>query len=116
MIFLLVFGIILILLSASYLIPFVFIITLHANSISSIAPFPLICAIGAMALGFYLIQRYKTTKKSQKTNQNETVPIANVGCNNSSTEDELAKYLKMFEQGLITQEEYEAKKKQILGL
>lgn len=54
----------------------------------------------------------------QKAKQNENAAVnANNGNNTfSSVPDELRKYNELFTQGIITKEEFEAKKKQLLGL
>lgn len=54
----------------------------------------------------------------QKAKQNENAAVnANSGNNTfSSVPDELRKYNELFTQGIITKEEFEAKKKQLLGL
>ena len=54
-----------------------------------------------------LIKRQRPTEKDNiKSDQNS----------NMSTADELKKFKELFDQGVITQEEFDAKKKQILGL
>ena len=54
----------------------------------------------------------------QKTKQNENAAVNAKNGNNtfSSVPDELRKYNELFTQGIITKEEFEAKKKQLLNL
>ena len=49
--------------------------------------------------------------RNRQANRGSTTVI-----NNSSNADELAKFKKLLDDGIITQEEYDAKKKQLLGL
>ena len=51
-----------------------------------------------------------TTSSQQPTSSNQVISDSNM------TENELTKYKKMLEDGLISQDDYDAKKKQILGL
>lgn len=49
---------------------------------------------------------------SKFNNYKKEIPVVNT----SSDEEDIKKYKKMFDDGIITEEEFNAKKKQILGL
>ena len=60
------------------------------------------------------LRTYKDKKDNEKYHLGEQVALNKQ--NTISVPDELKKYNELFQQGIITQEEYEAKKKQLLGL
>ena len=49
-------------------------------------------------------------------NQSNHIEYANVEVHTNSTADEIMKFKTLLDQGVITQEEFDAKKKQLLGL
>ena len=57
-----------------------------------------------------IIAKVQTENANQKTDTPSAAPIA------SSNADELKKYKELLDSGIITQEEFDAKKKQLLGL
>ena len=66
------------------------------------------------AIVFYIIgKNMNPTKKTEKSKKSDPVPIS---IQQVSSADELKKYKELLDQGIITQEEYDAKKKQLLGL
>ena len=56
------------------------------------------------------ITKVQTENANQKTDTSSAAPIA------SSNADEIKKYKELLDSGIITQEEFDAKKKQLLGL
>lgn len=46
----------------------------------------------------------------------EATPASTIIENSTSSADEIRKFKELLDEGMITQEEYEAKKKQLLGL
>ena len=52
----------------------------------------------------------------QSGNKQEAVPVTHVTQQSQSSADELMKYKELLDNGIITQEEFDAKKKQLLGL
>lgn len=67
---------------------------------------------------FQRVLRMCKDLEEQKTKQNENAAVNAKNGNNtfSSVPDELRKYNELFTQGIITKEEFEAKKKQLLNL
>ena len=61
---------------------------------------------------FALIRKIGSKKKAQY--EREAVQLANQQA--ASTVDEILKYKNLLDQGAMTQEEFDAKKKQLLGL
>ena len=55
-------------------------------------------------------------EQKTKQNENDAVNAKNGNSTFSAVPDELRKYNELFTQGIITKEEFEAKKKQLLGL
>ncbi len=60
-----------------------------------------------------ILNNNKTNNSNSETNSTDFIPKS-VPINSSA--DEIKKYKELFDQGVITEEEYEAKKKQLLGL
>ena len=56
------------------------------------------------------------SKNTQRLQFEQQKKLANPSSSSTSAADEIAKYKKLADDGIITQEEFEAKKKQLLGL
>ena len=79
--------------------------------------------VGAPILVITLVVSKAKRRNQNAVNQNYTAPVnvhtvQNTQPNNSTSNvaNELAAYKNMLDQGLITEEEYSEKKKQILGI
>ena len=100
-------------------------VDLPMDSISAVATSALlnmICvATSAGKIKFYLVCNYLETHHeislliSARQNENKSTTVINQ-TNAASGADELKKYKDLLDSGIITQEEFDAKKKQILGL
>jgi len=99
-------------------------VELPCNQISAIAMSlfkSVAIATSSGKIHFYLIKNreeiFKTVSDLLKEKQkNQTDEISQSTSPQSTSADELAKYKSLLDSGAITQEEYDAKKKQILGL
>ena len=100
-------------------------VDLPMDSISAVATsvfLNVICvATSAGKIKFYLVSNYTeihhelSTLISARQKENSTAPIINQ-IKTESGADELKKYKELLDNGIITQEEFDAKKKQLLGL
>lgn len=68
-----------------------------------------ICAFGIVVLGFAKRSSFIAGEPEEKVIIAQTIP-------QTTDADELGKYKELLDKGAITQEEYDAKKKQLLGL
>ncbi len=72
------------------------------------------------AIKFFLLKNYQEIHSAISDllmkRQNERVTITNIPSANNSTADELKKFKELLDIGAITQEEFDAKKKEILGI
>ena len=57
-----------------------------------------------------------SNENTDTTHQSTIEKKINAQSLNSSIADEIREYKKLFDEGIITQEEFDAKKKQLLGL
>ena len=73
--------------------------------------FYLICALYASIVVLELFRRFSKIDETDKFKNAKTIIIQNV-----SSAEELKKYQELLEDGIISQEEFDAKKKQLLGL
>ena len=100
-------------------------VDLPMDSISAVATLTLlnvICvATSAGKIKFYLVCNYLEIHHeislliSARQNENKSTTVINQ-TNVASGADELKKYKELFDMGIITEEEFDAKKKQLLGL
>jgi uncharacterized membrane protein len=69
------------------------------------------------AIVFYIIgNSMNPSTKRNKAKNAESAPAQQTTAQQSSPADELKKYKELLDSGAITQEEYDAKKKELLGL
>ncbi len=60
-----------------------------------------------------ILNSKKTNDTNNQSNSTDFIPKS---VSTNSNADEIKKYKELFDQGIISEEEYEAKKKQLLGL
>ena len=75
-----------------------------------------ILTISGLSCGFVNVVLAIMKRSKYVVNSNENTPIINNIKVDTSDADELKKYKELLDQGVITQEEFDAKKKQLLGL
>ena len=87
------------------------------SSVGSCFPMGIKVATSSGAIGFWLLSNqsevFSEISKLLQKRQTPTEPVLTM---NTSNADELKKYKELLDSGIITQEEFDAKKKQLLGL
>ena len=90
------------------------------SSVGSCIPMGVKVATSSGMIVFWLLSNqsevFNEISKLLQARQTTTAPAAPVTVTEPSSADELEKYKNLLDKGIITQEEFDAKKKQLLGL